>query len=428
MQNIYKIHVISWDFSRFKFTAQHSFLDEEFIHLQNAKVIIGGKHILTQVKSLINCSEEKIWHCLATPIENSLNFIQICQEQGQRVVVLASGDPLFFGIGVTLVERFGKDKVNIHCGISILQRLCAHFGHPWHEVQSISLHGRDQKSIICAWHKLYAELSLGKAICILTDKYNNPKLIAEKLWERGARNLDLYLVENWGQDIQKFSHFSLEEAKLHEASMPCTVLVIPQNTKMQSYLGIDHSLLQKEQNLISKPVIRSTALSLLALQKDDTFWDIGSGSGAIALEATKLAGQVIAIEKNPSRVEHIKLNRQKFNAFTMDVIHGQAPECLHENLTKPQKIFIGGGLGYGQEKLLLDALCSVLQENGRIVISAVLFGTFNSVCNYFQKKGWQFQCQQIQVNEMKCLGKAEHQDMRFVPQNPVFLIYVQKPV
>ncbi len=548
MVQIFPIHVLPWDGQPLSAHCR--------LLLQEAQHIVAGKHILQQVQEQLDCTllrKDLIWHSLRNPLEESLSYISHQQAKGEKVVVMGHGDPLYFGIGATLIQRLGKEKLCIHSGISILQRLCALIGYPWHAVVNISLHGRghsvnkaheqsyaqacalDSKPIAentCtikkleevekvekrtqilhtedstndiyaneAWYALYHALMRKQAVCVLTDAHNTPAHIAQQLQKRGVRSMCMYILERWSEkpaQEQQLTVLHLEEACAYTACQPCTVLLLPFSsgtdlsphglTALPTYVsvalpaesslkvfvtpsaeshsafrvsshgnacidvpfcphvGLDDRLLQKEQSLITKPLVRGAIFSLLGLENNHTLWDVGAGSGAVALEATALARRVVAIEQHASRVQDIQENRRRFGALTLDIIQGKAPECFARLLpsTRPQRIFVGGGLGYTPVQRfssdssseysfhacnahpLLDALCDALAPGGRMVMSAVLLGTVHSIQTYFQYKGWPVQCQQIQINRAEPLGKGSHHDMRLVPQNPVFLLSVEK--
>ncbi len=417
------VHVLPWYHQ--EFCAKQKKL------LQDADIIVGGKQILAEIqkKRILGqpTQEHVIRHTLKNPLELSLLYIATSHAQGQKIVVIAHGDPLYFGIGATLIQRLGHEHVCVHAGISMLQRVCALAGQAWQEVISVSLHGRGPD----AWNTFFQTLMTKKPVCVLTDAHSTPALLARKLLERGAQSLRIHVLERWGEPQQKYTRLSLEEAISYTATLPCTVLLVPcASTKAHElHLGLDDTLLQKERNLITKPLVRAAILSLLRIEKEHTLWDVGAGSGAVALEATSLAKHVIAIEQHPNRIQDIQENRRRFGALNLEIIQGTAPACLEQLLStaQPHRIFVGGGLGYSQAEPLLEALSAALSPNGRIVMSAVLLGTVHAIQEYFQRKNWPLQCLQMQVNNTVPLGKEEHSDVRLVPQNPVFLLCTQKP-
>ncbi len=424
------VHVLPWDGAGLS-AAQADLVS-------TAQHIVGGKAILAQIQNSAYVTQQDVhWHVLASPLKASLEYIAQAQAQGHRVVVMAHGDPLYFGIGSTLLEYFGAHGLCIHAGISILQRLCALVGQPWHDVRHVSLHGRNHMQQDAAWFSLYDALMQHKPVAILTDAQHKPAHIAQHLCQRGATHIHMHILEQWQAEKQRQSlqTLTLEDACHVQTDLPCTVLLVPYSCQQEggfiqkARLGLDHTLLCKEQALFTKPAVRATALSLLGLEKSHILWDVGAGSGAVALEATALARRVIAIEQYAERVDHIQENRRRFGALNLDIVQGKAPQCFEELLLngQPHGIFVGGGLGYKHATPLLDALCTALIAGGRLVMSAVLLGTMQAIQEYFQRKGWPVQCLQIQVNTAEPLGKEAHRDVRFVPQNPVFLLAVTKP-
>ncbi len=435
------------------------FTPQEQALLEQAHIIAASTSLLHQIRqsNLAHC-EDIIWHAWQNPLKESLLFLEAQHAQGKNIVVLADGDPLYFGIGATLAKRpyFAQNKsLHIHAGISMMQRICALACVPWHEVCHVSLHGRKEPH---HWTPLYRALMAYKPVCVLTDKSTSVAHITRHLLSRGARHISVYCVEKYLQEDMHFVILDLEQAQDYEAQQPCTVLLVPQCHKLNNYiyseiahkkkrnnaatniqkqelqprpfLGIASEDICREKNLMTKPAVRATALSLLRLLPEHTFWDVGAGSGSLSIEAASLAGQVVAFEKHAQRIAHIQENRQRFNALNLEIVHGNVPQCF-SNLPQPDAIFVGGGLSQASQDAsllissthdLLEALCTALKPGGRMVISAVLLGTLQSVQQFFQNKQWYMQLYHIQVSE----GQELLHDIRLVPQNPVFLLLVEK--
>ncbi len=398
--------------------------EKELVHA--ASIIAGGKALLEKLSSMLEAfpSKGQELHSLGAHLNESLDYLEQSQAQGQHVLVLAEGDPLYFGIGATLARHLGHEKLCIHAGISILQRLCALLALPWHEVVNISLHGRKD-----ATHTLFSALMHGKPVCVLTDVHSTPAILAQLLMERGAHDCTLHILEKYASAEEKFSSLSLEDALHYEGGQPLTVLIVPSST-IGPYLGLPEEILLRDGGLITKAEVRAVALSLLALQKEHVVWDVGAGSGAVAFEAAALAKHVVALERNPSRLQDIKENRSRMGAFTVDAVLCNVPHGVNTTtLPVPQRIFVGGGLSHDKAESVLDALCAALDKGGRMVISAVLLGTLQAVQRYFQQKKWPVRVLQVHVSEGRALGMVNERqaDMRFVPQNPVFLVSVEKP-
>ncbi len=386
--------------------------------LHGSHCIVGGKALLNQLPKEALAKNVSL-HAITSPLENTFNFIEQSRTQGKRVLVLADGDALYFGIGVSLIKRFGKKSVRIHAGISIMQRFCAKLGLAWHNVQNITLHGRPE-----AWHQLNIALFTNKTVCVLTDDKASPQKIAAFLYARGARHFTMHIAKNMGQTNEKLYSMSLSKAMQHsdEVSNYCTVIIEPKQY-LRPTLGLLAKSLKHQNNLMTKNAVRATALSYLRIEPQHTLWDIGAGSGAVALEMCALAyaGRVVAVEKNNKRILDIEKNRQQMGALILDICHGAAPTCL-EDLPRPQGIFVGGGLSDANGEEILKHLVYSLDEGGRIVISCVLLETLHKVQNFFQQTTFNWQVLQLSINQSTKLGAGT----RLVPENPVFLVVAEK--
>ncbi len=391
--------------------------EEELLH--KAQYILGGKALLGQITHCTD-TKDKVLQPITSPLENIFQSIDQARNQGKQVLVLADGDPLYFGIGASLVKYFGAKAVCIYPGISIMQHLCARLGLAWHNMQHVSLHGRPE-----AWHSLNIALFSHKPVCVVTDVKSGPKAIATYLYERGARNFIMHVAENLGQENEKIYSLSLGKAVQHneKVSPYCTLIIVPTAVNKRPILGLLPNQVARENNLMSKYAVRATALSLLRIESSHVLWDIGAGSGAVALEMCALAhvGRVVAVEKSAKRVRDIEKNRRNMGALILDICHGDAPQCL-QNLPKPQGIFVGGGLSDQGGGDLLQYLAKSLDSGGRMVISCVLLGTLQKVESFFKEKEFSLQVFQLGLNYSTSLG----QDIRLVPENPVFLVLVQK--
>ena len=140
--------------------------------------------------------------------------------------------------------------------------------------------------------------------------------------------------------------------------------------------GLLPAELRHEDGLLTKPAVRAAALALLRPEPRHTVWDLGAGSGSVALEAACLAheGRVVAVERTPSRALDIQENRRRFGAASVDVCLGTVPQCL-PRLPDPHRVFIGGGLSGDGAHNLLEQVCRRLLPGGRLVVSCILLDT-----------------------------------------------------
>lgn len=355
---------------------------------------------------------------LTTPLEPLLTRLSQLRAAGERVLVLADGDPLLFGIGATLVRRMGPDAVRLLPAVSSLQQACARLSLPWHKVICLSLHGRDDL------RPLNVACGKNAPLCILTDARMSPDVLARHLLDRGVDWFDAHIFERMGAADECVSHLSLADAAGREFGPACTMVLIPMTPARRPHLGLDADQLAVDRGLISKKPVRAAALAMLRIEAGHVVWDLGSGSGAVALEASVLAheGRVIAVERSAGRAMGIQENRRRFGAANVEVRLGQAPDCL-PGLPDPQRVFIGGGLSGDDGDDILGHVCLRLPVGGRVVVSCVLLDSFSLCRRFFEDMGWPVEILQISASEGKSLGG----DVHLAAMNPVFLLAAQKP-
>lgn len=442
--------------------------------LDRAQVLAGGKRLLD---AFPDHPGQRI--LIAPPLETTLDAIAQCRARGLRVAVLADGDPLFFGIGAQLAAAFGPEALRVLPAASSLQEAAARLALPWQAMRSVSLHGRDDFRPLTA--ALRDTRQTGGPVCVLADARNTAGTIARFLLARGVRGLRLHAFADMGSPAERHAAFDLPPGG-RDDSLPaptdsagrlreldalggnCTVLLLPLAAEGRPVsppppppvLGIADSDFAVQARLITKWPVRAAGLAALRIAPGHTVWDLGAGSGAVAVEAAALArhGLVVAVERDPARVALIEENRRRFHAPNLLVVHGTLPHCL-DDLPDPDRVCIGGGLGGrgsgghedpdawgaspdgppppGLRDLpdlpdrhgdpVLDAVCRRLPPGGRLVAHCVLLGTLERVRAALARHGWPAEVTCIQASEaVPLLG-----DLRLAAMNPVFIVAATRP-
>ena len=355
---------------------------------------------------------------LSTPLQPVLTRLSQMRASGERVVMLADGDPLLFGIGATLVRLLGQDAVRLLPAVSSLQQACARLALPWHRVICLSLHGRDDLG------PLNAAVSKNAPLCVLTDSRMTPDFLTRHLLDRGVDWFRAHVFERMGAPDEICHNLDMAQAASTSFGPACTLVLVPADTPRRARLGLEAHELAVDRGLISKKPVRAAALALLRIEPHHVVWDVGAGSGAVALEAAVLAheGRVIAVERSVGRAMSIQENRRRFGVAILDVRLGEAPECL-TSLPDPHRVFIGGGLSGEDGEDILGHVCLRLPIGGRVVASCVLLDTLCLCRNFFERLGWPVEICQIQASEGRELGG----DVHLAAMNPVFLLTAQKP-
>lgn len=369
--------------------------------INESEVLIGGERLLSFFQDYTG---EKI------VIKNGLKaLVSRLQKETKKTVILASGDPLFYGIGSYLAS---KVRLEVYPNVSSIQLAFAAMGEKWQDAYITSVHGRSIKGL--------AQRIDGKEkIALLTDEKNSPDQIADYLLSFHMTEYEAFVAENLGGENEKYAFYTLEDMKSTSFS-PLNVVILRKVKASPSWsFGIeDEEFVQRkpEKGLITKKEIRTLSLSALKLQSTSVVWDIGTCTGSVAIEASKIAteGAVYAIEKNEQDIENCYENMKKFRS-DITVVHGRAPEKLDE-FPDPNAIFIGGTAG--NMDAILDQCTSRLQQNGRIVLNAVTIENLYEAVNGFKQRGFHVDITLVQVSRSKPILSLT----RFDALNPIYII------
>ena len=361
------------------------------------------------------------------PITSSIqSIVDIIKEKinANKIVVLASGDPLFYGIGSTLVRYFDKKQINIHSNISSVAAAFAAIQEPWHDAKIISLHGKQNKPFS------FSTLARENKIAFLTDPKNNPQYIAEQLIKNNLLDFKFCVLENIGDKKKETVTWldNMEQVKNNNFVQPNIVIlkkIKKEKNDLQTHIGMDDSDFKHSKGLITKSEIRSVTLSKLKLtKKNHCLWDIGSGSGSLGIEAALQIpeGYVYAMEKNQERILDIVYNIKKFNCPNVKVLKTEFPQGVDDEILDiPDRIFIGGGgKQLGQ---IIKFCCEKLSSSGIIVINTVVVQNFQSALDILKQLNFNPQTIQIQVARSKPMPFGD----RLEALNPVWIISGSKP-
>jgi precorrin-6Y C5,15-methyltransferase (decarboxylating) len=187
--------------------------------------------------------------------------------------------------------------------------------------------------------------------------------------------------------------------------------------QINTIFGFPDSAFSHSAGLITKEEIRAITLAKLKLKDNGILWDIGAGSGSVAIEAGRIMrnGNVYAIEKNAERMDLIKKNIKEFSATNVDIIYGKAPDIL-KDLRSPDSVFIGGSSG--RLKAILKVCYKRLNNNGRIVINAITLDTLKSATDFLKWLGMPFDIISVNIARSKDIADS----IFFEAQNPVYII------
>jgi precorrin-6Y C5,15-methyltransferase (decarboxylating) len=328
----------------------------------------------------------------------------------RRLVILASGDPNFYGVGPLAVEIFGRERVEILPNLTAVQAAAARLQVAWQDARVVSLHGRSAR-------ELGPALAAAGKLFVYTDPKNSPAAIARELLARGAAGARMAVLENLGQPDERLGWYTPAEAQGLVFAPLNLVYVERPEPGAALHLGLPEEALAHEAGLLTKLEVRAVALALLRLLPGQTLWDVGAGSGSVGLEAGLLAPglTVYAVERRPERLAQIETNRDRFGAVWLLPVEGEAPEVLAA-LPDPDRVFVGGG---GRELAdILTAAAARLKPGGRMVVAATLLRSLETARQVLGREGLRPEVVQVQVSR----GRPLAGDTYLTAANPVWLI------
>lgn len=364
-------------------------------------VIVGTKRFIALTAHL-SCRFTPI-----TPLTEALDSIRTSLQKG-NVAVLASGDPLFYGIGRRILAEFPENIVRIYPALSSLQRACALFKIPWDDAKITSLHGRNTGHIPSLLLRNQKNL-------VLTDTDNSPDRIAGQLFDylqligetALPDRIEMLVAEDLGLASEKLFRGTLFEAgKQQFSSLNIVCLLVPDLSENTTYrFGLTENSIQHSRGLITKNEVRAATFHSLQLPSKGIFWDIGAGSGSLSIEAARSNPEltIYAIEHKPEELENIKNNIVKFGCYNIVPVFGRAPEEL-VNLPDPDRVFIGGSSGSLAD--IVDLVTRRLDTDGRLVINGVIEKTVQEAPELMNKHGFTVVSSVIKVTRTESDGRT----------------------
>lgn len=342
----------------------------------------------------------------------------------KTIVLLASGDPMFFGIGRRLVREFRGDKVEILPDLSSIQLAFSRIKEVWSDAFLMSLHGgpdpKKKRKLEFRREDIQMLLEKHNKIAVLTDKVNNPSVIAKCLNSK----LKMFVCERLGYPDEKIIKGTPGRIAKMRFREPNVVVIKGQESGVRGQgdktgFGLTEAEIAHSRGLITKDEIRAIAIHKLRLPQNGVLWDVGAGSGSISIEAARLCPslKVFAIEKDGNQINNIKKNKIRFNAANVLIIKGKAPEAL-KRLPAPDRVFIGGSGGRLGKIISFIAKLPV----GIIIINAVTIETLNEAVKGLESKGFKTRVSEAAVSRSRLIGGKMHMSAL----NPIFIITGEK--
>ncbi|MBE9606958.1 precorrin-6y C5,15-methyltransferase (decarboxylating) subunit CbiE [Acetobacteraceae bacterium H6797] len=327
--------------------------------IASAAIVFGGRRHLALAAPLIT-GEARAW---PVPFDSGLSELR--EMRGQRLCVLASGDPFHFGVGVTLAHHLDPAEMAVFPAPSAFSLAAARLGWGLQDVETVSLHGRPIDLLRQLLHP-------GRRIIALTSDGAAPTAIAALMTALGFGASRLHILEAMGGPAE-VHHTARAEALGSGNFHPLNALAIeveaaPEARILPLGFGLSDDLFEHD-GQITKREIRAMTLAALSPRRGELLWDIGAGSGSIGIEwmLNHPSLRAIAIEAREDRAARARRNAAAFGTPGLTILTGKAPEAL-AGLPSPDAIFIGGG---GSQPGVVDAALAALRPGGRLVANAV---------------------------------------------------------
>jgi precorrin-6Y C5,15-methyltransferase (decarboxylating) len=326
--------------------------------VDDAEVLVGGERHLAMLPD--DGRERFAW---PSPLSELLKKIE--SRRGERVCVLATGDPLWYGVGISLLRRIPRSEIAILPGRSAFTLATARIGWPLAETDCLTLHGRPLAL-------LHPYIQPDAKLLILSEDATTPAAVAGLLTARGYGPSRLTVLEHLDGPKERRLDGTAEAWTANDVADLNTLAV-------DCVAGPDAALLPRTPGLpdgafrhdgqMTKREVRAVTLAALAPVSGQLLWDVGAGCGSVAIEWMRAAprARALAVERKAERRAMIAENAEALGAPTLQIVAGEAPAAL-DGLEAPDAVFVGGG---ASNDGLLAACWSAQKPGGRFVANAV---------------------------------------------------------
>ncbi|MGW7258105.1 precorrin-6y C5,15-methyltransferase (decarboxylating) subunit CbiE [Streptomyces sp. NPDC054834] len=383
--------------------------------LAGAELVVGGRRHLDA--AVLPETAERI---VLGPLAPALDAMREYVDKDRRVVVLASGDPGFFGIVRALAERFGSELLDVRPGVSSVAAAFARLGLTWDDAVVVSAHGRAARTAVhvCRAHP---------KVAVLTGPGAGPAELGAAL-ARTASDRVLVVASALGSADERVERVTPAEAAGRDWGTAVSVVLCLDGSRtpgpVRTLAGpaaaapagwaLDEGDFAHRDSMITKFEVRALALARLGPRPGELVWDVGSGSGSVAVECARLGAAVSAVEKAPDGVERIHANAAA-HGVDVHVVHGTAPQAL-AGLDDPDAVFVGGG---GRELPDIVGECARRARRAVVVAMAAL-DRVPAARAALADAG--FECEGVLLQSSR-LAPLPGDVTRLAATNPVFLLW-----
>jgi precorrin-6Y C5,15-methyltransferase (decarboxylating) len=344
----------------------------------------------------------------------------------KKMVLVASGDPLFYGVARFLCDRLGKERFEVLPHVSSMQLAFARIKESWEEAYLTNLQNHPLASVL-------DRIRTAEIVGLFTTEEEGPNEIAQQLLERGLDYFRIYVCENLGGPDERVTQGELADVREMEFA-PLNVVILKRKpgrpdrpataAHLRRFGNPDDVFAQSrpKSGLITQAEVRAIALAQMAILPASVVWDIGAGSGSVAIEAARLnePGPVYAIEQDAADYHLLLANCETFEVRNLKAIHGVAP-AVFAGLPAPDAVFVGGtGHEVGR---LLEAAWAALRARGRMVVNVATLESLGTTYEVLKRLAGNVGVLLINIAR----GTEQLETLRFEAVNPTFLLSVSKP-
>lgn len=375
--------------------------------VDEAQVVIGGERHLAMLPAT-HSAQRMTWR---SPLRDTIADIRALE--GKRVCVLATGDPMSYGIGVTLGREFGQNALTIIPAPGAFSLAAARLGWPLEQVTRLTVHGRPLDLVS-------RHLQPGARLLVLSEDGATPAALARLITERGYGPSKLTVIEHMGgsdeaQHTETAANWGEKPVRdLNTVAVQC--VPTEDTVPLSAVSGLpDESFLHDGQ--LTKREVRAATLAVLGPHPGALLWDIGTGNGSIAIEWMRAGGRAIGIEPEAERRDRAARNAAVLGVPDLRLVAGRAPDALH-GLPTPDAVFVGGGTS---AEGLLDFCWAALGPGGVLVANAVTLESETRLAQFRDRFGGEMV--RIAVSRLDAVGPYHG----WRPLMPVTQLSLRKP-
>ena len=384
-----------------------SMTEEVRQEIGKAALLIGAPRLLASIDAPEGCGK--------FPAVRTEEIIErILSGKESEILVLFSGDSGFYSGARLLFPKLREKGIEakILPGISSLQVLSARLGRPWQDWKLVSAHGTECDPV--------SQVMEGKPVFFLTGGELGPGDLCRRLTDAGLGDLRVTIAERLSYPEERITEGKAEE--FSEASFDTLSVMLAEACFTRGDLtpGIEDGAFIRGSVPMTKQDVRAVILGRMKIGPGDTIWDVGAGTGSVSVEMAMKArgGRVYAVERDPEGIELIRKNRERFGAWNIEVVEGEAPEALAD-LPAPDAVFIGGSRGRLRE--IFSAVLSKNPDAG-ILVSAILIETLAEAVSAMADLGLEASVTHMAVTRSRELG-TKHM---MTAENPIYIISGKK--